>query len=273
MSVTPQITLTATLQDFSGTAIGSVANPAYLRISLCGFGQVLPSVPGTATIGDVASWPGDIPYLGAQITQKLWGNDVITPGPNVTYYCIAVLDQNKNVLQSACYRFSGTETVDLSSLIPIIPVPVPPVPPPPIPVLGLQYVTCTPAGAQVAGTLFTAPIGSVVMVFWNGTAQRSPEDFTLVNASQFMLNFDTGPADIVSALVAVLPVQTLPLTYGPCTPDAPQPSGTEYTAAGKVVMVFYNGTAQSDYTLTAPNKFTLDFATFNGDLVYALTTT
>src|SRR5208282_2203156 len=119
MTLTPQITLTITLNDFSGAQIGSTGNPAYVRVALCNFGQFLPRVPGTTMIGEIASWPEDIPYTGSQITVKLWGNDVITPAG--TYYAISILDANKNVLQTAAYVFEGVVTADLSALSPTFP--------------------------------------------------------------------------------------------------------------------------------------------------------
>ena len=118
MSLTPQITLTATLMDYSGAQIGSSATPAYLRVALCGFGQSLPRIAGTAMIGKIASWPGDIAYTGSQITVMLWGNDVIAPAG--TYYAIAILDANKNVIQSGIYQFTGTQTIDLSNAVQIV---------------------------------------------------------------------------------------------------------------------------------------------------------
>ena len=47
------ITLTATLQDFTGAAIGSVAGagPSKLCIMLCAFGNQIPRISGTAVIG------------------------------------------------------------------------------------------------------------------------------------------------------------------------------------------------------------------------------
>lgn len=114
MPVTPQITLTATLLDVSGNQIGTATQPAYLRIGLCGYGNTLPRIPGTAMVGQVLAFPKDLPYTGAQITVKLWGNDVITPAS--TFYSISILDQNKNVIQAGAYQFAGTVTVDLSSL-------------------------------------------------------------------------------------------------------------------------------------------------------------
>jgi hypothetical protein len=102
------------LLDFSGNQIGTTAQPAYLRVALCGFGQTIPTVPGTGEIAKIASWPADLPYIGAQLTVKLWGNDVINP--TGTYYSIAVLDTNKNVIQSGAFQFVGTQSVDLSSV-------------------------------------------------------------------------------------------------------------------------------------------------------------
>lgn len=122
MPLTPQIALTIKLNDYSGAQIGSAGNPAYVRVALCSFGPFLPRIPGgggTAMIGQVASWPIDIPYVGAQITLNLWGNDVIIPVG--TYYTISILDTQKNVLQTAAYVFTGSLTADLSTLSPTFP--------------------------------------------------------------------------------------------------------------------------------------------------------
>ena len=125
MPLTPQITLTATLDDYSGAALGSTASPAYLRIALCGYGNALPRIAGTAMVAKVASWPADIPYTGTALSIPLWGNDVITP--DGTYYAISVLDAGRNVIQSASYKLIGTGSFDLSSLTPYFPPP--PTPP------------------------------------------------------------------------------------------------------------------------------------------------
>ena len=129
MALTPQITLTANLLDYSGNQIGSASAPAWLRIALCGFGQTLPCIPGTGMMAQIASWPKDIPYTGSQITVMLFGNDVILPSGQ-TYYSISVLDSNRNVIQSGIYQFSGTATIDLSTatqlnIQPVVPTPVP----------------------------------------------------------------------------------------------------------------------------------------------------
>lgn len=122
MPLTPQITLTFDLMDYSGQEIGTSIQPAYLRIILAGFGAVLPRISGTAMIGKVTSWPGDIPYIGAGPQQvMLWGNDVITPLG--TYYCISVLDDKRNIIQSGVYQFMGTQTIALSAATQVAPSP------------------------------------------------------------------------------------------------------------------------------------------------------
>lgn len=122
MPVTPGITLTFDLVDYSGQEIGSQTQPAYVRIVLAGFGAVLPRINGTALIGKVTSWPGDIPYVGAgPQTVMLWGNDVITPLG--TYYCISILDDKRNVIQSGEYQMTGTQTIDLSTATQVAPSP------------------------------------------------------------------------------------------------------------------------------------------------------
>jgi hypothetical protein len=128
MPITPQITLTATLQDICGNDAGSTANPAVLRIALAGFGLTLPCIPGTSNVAQ--SGPEDFYDSGAGISVKLWGNDVLNP--NSTYYAITVLDGEGNIVQTGAYKFTGTQTIDLSEAQQIYPVP--PAPPGLIPV-------------------------------------------------------------------------------------------------------------------------------------------
>ena len=120
MALTPQITLTATLLDISGVQSGSVASPSILRIALAGFGLTLPCIPGTANIVQ----PGPEDYLDTGtglISVPLWGNDVITP--STTYYAITLLDGDGNILQTGAYKFTGTQTIDLSNAPQIYPTP------------------------------------------------------------------------------------------------------------------------------------------------------
>ena len=113
---TPAITLTATLQDVSGNDIGSAAQPAQMRIALAGFGSQIPRIAGTSVLARVG--PIYVPATGTQISTLLWGNDAITPAG--TWYDIALLDQNGNVVQAGLYSIAGSGTVDLSNLAPLV---------------------------------------------------------------------------------------------------------------------------------------------------------
>src|SRR5271165_5083613 len=108
----PAITLTANLQDFSGNPVGSTANPSKLQIALCGFGQTLPRISGTAMLAKVG--PFDVQSVNGVISALLlYGTEVITPSG--TYYSIAVLDEFSNIVQSGIYSFKGArQTIDLS---------------------------------------------------------------------------------------------------------------------------------------------------------------
>jgi hypothetical protein len=197
MPLTPQITLTFTLEDFSGNPLGSATQPAWLRVALCNFGANLPAIPGTCIIGEVSSWQVDIPYYGVAGSIKLWGNDVIVPGPNITYYAISVLDTQKNCIQTALYQFAGTMTIDLSSATPINPPNPPGIP-------QLEYLPCTGA---VPGTAYTAP-GQVVAVAYNGVFLRANQalpilSYTLSGGTGITLNFTTETGDLIDALCIV----------------------------------------------------------------------
>src|SRR5215831_333514 len=104
------ITLNANLESI----IGAAATGGYLRITLCGFGPSLPSVRGTCMIANAGVPQLVGPQVGSTpITVQLYGNDVITPAN--TFYEVAVLDANQNVVQCGNYSFSGSGTYDLSN--------------------------------------------------------------------------------------------------------------------------------------------------------------
>lgn len=172
---TPNISLTATLLDYSGNDIGTAAQPAYLRVALCGFGPVLPSIPGAGSLAKISSWFTDIPFVGTQITVKLWGNDQISPSG--TFYAISVLDANKNVVQTGIYQFLGTQTIDLSNA-PQIVQPVMPG--------GFNTVQEQLVGA-VPGTVFTAPTAiwgtGIILTFYRGILQRLGTDYNYSNGT------------------------------------------------------------------------------------------
>jgi hypothetical protein len=111
----PAITLTATLQDTSGQAVGSVANPAKLCLTLCGFGNQLPRISGTALIARPGPFYFEAP--AGTVSIAVYGNDVIIP--TGTYYTVELLDGAGNVVQCAAYLLTGSGTKDLSGLTPI----------------------------------------------------------------------------------------------------------------------------------------------------------
>jgi len=106
MPATPNITLTATLDDTSGGA----DNGAGLRITLCNYGLAVPRVVGTAMLAKVKQL---VISANGVFSLPLWANDQISP--TGTFYEIAMLDDARNVVQAGMYRFTGAGTVDLST--------------------------------------------------------------------------------------------------------------------------------------------------------------
>jgi hypothetical protein len=192
MPATPNITLTATLLDYSGNTIGTSAQPAWLRIALCGFGGVLPAIAGVGNITKISSWFVDIPFTGTAVSVKLWGNDQISPSG--TYYAISVLDTQKNVVQCGVFVFTGTTTIDLSNAAQVVPgVPV-----------GLPTLSVQPCTGAVPGTAYTAP-GTVVGVFYNGILLQPGQSlptlsYTVSGGTTINLNFATETGDLIYAL-------------------------------------------------------------------------
>jgi hypothetical protein len=258
--LTPQITLTATLQDVSGNAAGTTASPAVLRIALAGFGLTLPCIVGTSNLVRVG--PEDFYDDGTGVSTSLWGNDVINPLG--TYYAITLLDGDGNILQTGAYQFSGSESIDLSSAVQIVPT---------------NSIAYLPTTGDYPGTTYLAA-GVVVGVAYDGTLQRPGIDYTLSNGGkQINLTFSTTDeeGENISALcTVVIPSSLAPgaslLKYAVSAGDIPGDAGTVYTAPGKVVAVAYNGALQSSayYTILTDDTFDLTFPTYEGDTVYAL---
>lgn len=106
MPATPNITLTANLDDTSGAADAG----AGLRITLCNYGLAVPRVVGTAMLAKVKQL---VISPNGVFSISLWANDQIAPAG--TFYEIAMLDDARNVVQAGMYRFTGAGTVDLST--------------------------------------------------------------------------------------------------------------------------------------------------------------
>jgi hypothetical protein len=183
---TPNITLTATLDDLTGAAAGSLANPAKLRIALCGFGPVLPLIAGTAVLARTG--PFAVYSTGAAISTQLWGNDQITPAN--TYYSIEILDGEDNVVQCGAYQFTGGGSIDLSNAPQIVP-------PYGFSLGALRTMVCSNI---VPGTTFQAP-GQVVSVYYNGVLLRPTIDYTISGGGTIVnLTFTIEPGDNIYAL-------------------------------------------------------------------------
>jgi hypothetical protein len=189
MAITPNTTLTATLDDLTGAPAGSLANPAKLRIALCGFGPILPLIGGTAMLAKTG--PFAVYSTGSPISIQLWGNDQIAPSN--TYYSIEILDGQDNVVQCGAYQFIGGGTFDLSTTVQIVP-------PYGFSLGGLGIANCT----LTAPRTYQAP-GQVVAAFYNGLLMRPGTgpgtDYTLSGGGTIInLNFSTELGDSIYAL-------------------------------------------------------------------------
>lgn len=185
----PGVTLSANLENvLGGTALGG-----YLRITLCGFGPVIPCIPGTGILANAG-----VPQIvgpqvgGTPISKSLWGNDAITPAN--TFYEIAVLDNDKNVIQAGLYQFANAAgAVDLSQAAQIVG-------PYGFQLPSLASQAC--AGA-IPGSIYTAP-GRPIAVFYNGVYlppnQLAPIHSYSAAGEVITLNFATESGDRIDAL-------------------------------------------------------------------------
>lgn len=120
MPLTPQITVTGNLEDILGNLNGTA-----VQFTLCNYGGNPPRVSGTAIVAGV--------QYTAQCTSgafsvTLWGNDVIVPAG--TFYTVTFLSSTGASLGTYAYQFTGTGSVDISQLSPLVAYPViaPPAP-------------------------------------------------------------------------------------------------------------------------------------------------
>lgn len=183
-----------TLQASLDTIIGGALTGGFLRITLCGFGPVIPFV--TPAPGPMLADAGIPQLVGPQtsgpLSVNLYCNNVISP--NTTFYEIAVLDQNQNVIQCGNYQFNvAGVTVDLSSAVQIVA-------PYGFPIGGLRYMPCT---GTTPGTVYTAP-GIPIAVSYNGIFMpygRSAPTFSYTAVGNTItLNFSTQAGDRIDAL-------------------------------------------------------------------------
>jgi hypothetical protein len=182
MPTTP-ITLTAQLESILATS----TEGGYLRITLCGYGPVCPNVPGVGMLADAGVPQLVGPQGTSALSTNLYGNDVIHPAG--TFYEIAVLDANKDVVQANNYNLTGSGTFDLSTLTPTVP-------PYGFLLTGLHYQPCS--GSLIGGNqTFTAP-GTVIAATYNGIIMSSSQ--CTISGNVVTLNFNPELGDRIDAL-------------------------------------------------------------------------
>jgi len=184
MSTTPTpLTVTAMLESI----LASATEAGYLRITLCGYGSVCPSVRGVGMLADAGVPQYEGPQGSSALTANLYGNDVISPAG--TFYEIAVLDANRDVIQANNYTLKGTGTFDLTTLVPIVP-------PYGFLMQFLHYATCT--GSLVGGNqTFTAP-GTIIAASLNGLL-LDPSQYTISGNTITLTNINPVVGDRVDA--------------------------------------------------------------------------
>jgi hypothetical protein len=109
------ITVTATLNDASGTAL---QGNAFLRFRLRNFQGYVPQVAGTALV--VEPKIDALPNGSGQISQTLWANNAITPSS--TFYTVELWNQG-GIISSGNYIFNANTDLDSASQINAPPVP------------------------------------------------------------------------------------------------------------------------------------------------------
>jgi hypothetical protein len=187
MAVLPGITLTATLQDFTGANVPLGA----INIFLCNFGQNLPRIATTSVLAQVRV--RSILQTGITTGIALYGNDQITP--QNTYYAISVEDNKKNIVQSGIYQFFGIQTIDLSNAPQLGVQPLPGLP---------NYAVEQPAGNYPGNTyILSKPsfFPFLISLYYNGNWLRPGVDYTFNQQTrQIHLNFVTQDGDNIYAL-------------------------------------------------------------------------
>lgn len=141
------LTLTATLKNISGAAIPN----ARMRVTLGGYGALIPRVAGTNIIASTAPLEQLANGSGVVAAFPIIGNDAITPAG--TFYTVQILDDQGNPVQANDYQFTGNNPLDLSNLAPYNP-PAPAYMPPSgiSPVLNATTIN-NPTAGQVLATV------------------------------------------------------------------------------------------------------------------------
>lgn len=169
------ITFTATIKNIlSVNAVG-----ARLKITLAGYDNDVPEIPGYYLLGEVSE---DLEATTDGIVNTpLWGNDVISPLG--TFYLVQVFDGQGNCIAAGEYRITGAGTVDLSTLAPLQ--------------SGQALLFGAVPNGRQPGTAFMLPLPSRsagnALLYYNGALQLL-ENFSL-SGQGLITNFETAAND------------------------------------------------------------------------------
>lgn len=263
----PHITLTATFDDLSGVAVGSVQNTSKMILKLAGYGPILPCIQGTAMLVDVDQ---EVISDDGNYSFPLWANDQIYPLG--TYYSISCVDDEGRTVQNGVYQFiaNGSDTtIDLSTA--------------PQSSAGLTSIFGEAPNGDFPGTVYTlsqVPInGLLIGLYYNGQFQIPGvgKNYTL-DGNVITLSFETFETDTLYAVY--LGRGSGGIILGPgLIGEAPSGAfpGTVYGLSETplnetLIGLYYNGgllIPPTNYSLTG-TTITLTFATFSGDTLYAV---
>lgn len=258
---TPGVVITANLQ----LILGADADQCSVTVTLCNFGPYLPRVPGAGFLAD-AGIPQKTTQSGSTpIVFTVFNNTEIVPAG--TFYCIAILDAQDNLVQANDYLFPTDGSFDLCTLTPIV--------------AGSPSLFNEDLDAQGLGPTFNLSAavigGALIGLFYNGGFQPPLSPYYTLSGQQITLNFTIYPGDSLWAVYLGLGLGGITLPEGAIgeVPAGAIP-GDVYTIThapknGVLIGFYYNGGWQSpiNYTITG-TTIDLHFSTFTGDSVYAI---
>lgn len=194
---TPNCIIKGYLQDFLGNADPGGS----MNIVLCNYGANMPKVANIGLLVETQITVNANPADGS-FRFPIWGNDVITPGPNQTFYQIQFKNKQGGVVQTAIYQFAGSASEqDLSVLAPLISIPIAVFPP-------TAVLTNPPGQQKIVGFPLEFGAGFVID---GGSAQISVVGGGGGIGGTVILPQTTGGSDVVvyTALAATLANKTI----------------------------------------------------------------
>lgn len=135
------VTITGKWTDIFGLA---PTGQESIDVTLVNYGSLIPRVSGVGIMGDVFQSFSPSTTDGT-FSFALYGNDIITPGPSITYYQFTFKNANGAPVVSVLYQFAAG-SFDLSTVSPFSPGPPPGPPPSP------TAVVTNPTGVQTIST-------------------------------------------------------------------------------------------------------------------------